>query len=266
MPMEQTDAIVLRTIEFSESSLIVTLMTRDFGKVSGLAKGARRPKSAFEGSLDLLAVCRVVLLRKSSDALDLITESKLQRRFRVAERGQTTLTERLQRLYGGYYVAEMVRHWTDEGDPHPDLFDLTERTIGQIDGDAELATTVTFFELQALRILGLAPRTDRCADCGGEIIAASRVAFGLQAGGVLCTVCAAKHRQTVVIRRAVLERIQSLLEQQPAAPRRIESEIYGELRAVLNRYIKGMLGREPRMQPFLPTRTSDAVSIADTRV
>lgn len=264
MPMEQTDAIVLRTVEFSESSLVVTLLTRDFGKVSGLAKGARRPKSAFEGSLDLLAVCRVVLLRKSSDVLDLITESKLQRRFRVAERGQRTLTERLQRLYAGYYVAEMVRHWTDEGDPHADLYDLTERTIGRIDGDADLATAVTFFELQALRILGLAPRTDRCADCGGEFAAAARVAFGLHAGGVLCSPCAARHRQTVSIRRTVLEKMQSLLDEQATAPRWIESEIYGELRAVLNRYIKGMLGREPRMQSFLPTRTTAPVSTDDT--
>ena len=76
MAAEKTTAIVLRTVEFSETSLIVTLLTRDFGLVSALAKGARRPKGPFEGALDLLAVCRVVLIRKNTDALDLLTESQ----------------------------------------------------------------------------------------------------------------------------------------------------------------------------------------------
>src|SRR5512143_2186053 len=98
MSSEKATAIVLRTVEFSETSLILTLFTREFGKVRGLAKGARRLKSAFESALDLLALCRIVFLRKSSDALDLLTEAKLLRRFRPAGRD-------LLSLYAGYYVA-----------------------------------------------------------------------------------------------------------------------------------------------------------------
>ncbi len=81
MSSEKTLAIVVRVVEFSESSCVVTLFTRDFGKVGALAKGARRPKSSFESALDLLAVCRIVFLHKSSDTLDLLTEAKLERRF-----------------------------------------------------------------------------------------------------------------------------------------------------------------------------------------
>ena len=86
MPSEKTLAIVLRVIDFSESSCVVHLFTRDFGKIGGLAKGARRPKSPFEAALDLLAVCRIVFLHKSSESLDLLTEAKLERRFRAATR------------------------------------------------------------------------------------------------------------------------------------------------------------------------------------
>ena len=82
MPAEKATALVLRVVEWSETSSIVTLLTREFGKVRGLAKGARRPKGPFESALDLLSSCQVVFLRKSSDALDLLTEAKLQRRFR----------------------------------------------------------------------------------------------------------------------------------------------------------------------------------------
>ncbi len=79
---EKTTAVVLRVVDFSESSSVVTLFTSDFGKISGLAKGARKPKGSFESALDLLSLVRVVFLRNSSGTLDLLTEAKLERRFR----------------------------------------------------------------------------------------------------------------------------------------------------------------------------------------
>src|SRR4029078_13060832 len=98
MASEKSRAIVLKVIEFSETSCVLTLFTEDFGKIGALAKGARRPKGPFEGALDLLALVRIVFLHKTSDALDLLTEAKLERRFRSAQRD-------LARLYAAYYVA-----------------------------------------------------------------------------------------------------------------------------------------------------------------
>src|SRR5215469_9956027 len=66
MQPEKALALVLRVVEFSETSSIVTLFSREFGKLRGLAKGARRLKGPFESALDLLALCRIVFLRKSS--------------------------------------------------------------------------------------------------------------------------------------------------------------------------------------------------------
>ena len=87
MSAEKAQALVLRTVEFSETSLVATVFTREFGKVRGLAKGARRLKGPFDNALDLLAAWRIVFLRKSSDALDLLTEAKLERRFRPPGHG-----------------------------------------------------------------------------------------------------------------------------------------------------------------------------------
>src|SRR5690349_23376116 len=115
MASEKTRAIVLKLVEFSETSCVVTLFTEDFGKVRALAKGARRPKGPFESALDLLALCRIVFLRKSSDTLDLLTEAKLERRFRPP-------VGCLGSLYAGYYVAELLGAMTDDYDPHPELF------------------------------------------------------------------------------------------------------------------------------------------------
>ncbi len=122
MSSEKATALVLKVVEFSETSSVVTLFTREFGKIQALAKGARRPKGPFESALDLLALCRIVFLRKSSGALDLLTEAKLERRFRPPG-------DNLSCLYAGYYVAELLSELTDDYDSNPALFDLADQTL-----------------------------------------------------------------------------------------------------------------------------------------
>src|SRR5438876_4852178 len=115
MPAESALALVVRTTDWSETSRIATMFTREFGKVRALAKGGRRLKSNFEVALDLLNVCRIVLLRKSPGSLDLLTEAQVDQRF-PRLRGDLTA------LYPAYYVAELLADCTEDYDPHPALF------------------------------------------------------------------------------------------------------------------------------------------------
>jgi DNA repair protein RecO (recombination protein O) len=244
---EKTLAIVLRLVEFSETSCVVTLYTREFGKVGALAKGARRPKSPFESALDLLALCRIVFLHKSSDALDLLTEAKLERRFRAARKD-------LSHLYAGYYVAELLDALTDEDDPHPDLFDAAERTLAALDNQAELAPLVLRFELTALRVLGHLPSLENCAGCGAPVATDGRVAFGQLAGGVLCSHCRVGQRQVVSVSGPVIDalrvfaRSDETWQSADLAPR-----WRGELRGVMNQYLANLMGRRPKMHSYLGT-------------
>ena len=111
MAAEKSLAIVLKLVPFSESSYIATLYTEDFGKITGMAKGAKRAKSAFSSALDLLSVCRIVFLRKSGDSLDLLTEAKLLQRFidspDLNELGKARLAIR---------IAEVEHHMIDGAD------------------------------------------------------------------------------------------------------------------------------------------------------
>ncbi len=111
MAAEKALALVVRATDWSESSRICTLWTREFGKVRGLAKGGRRLKSNFEVALDLLTVCSIVLLRKSSGGLDLLTEAQVVERF-------PRLRTDLPALYAAYYIAELLADWTEDYDPH----------------------------------------------------------------------------------------------------------------------------------------------------
>jgi DNA repair protein RecO (recombination protein O) len=246
MSSEKSTAIVIRTIEFSETSLVVTLFTREFGKIGALAKGARRLKSPFESALDLLALCRIVFLHKSSDALDLLTEAKLLRRFRPAGRD-------LAGLYAAYYVAELLGELTDEDDPHPELFDLADETLAALAAGESVAKRVVRFELGALRLLGHTPSLSNCAECGAPVPVAGRVAFGLLDGGVLCQECRIGKKQIVLVSAGVLRAMAQLADPDGLAWRRLEIDArsLGELRGLLNHYLTHLLGRKPKMHQYL---------------
>ncbi|HVX63171.1 MAG TPA: DNA repair protein RecO [Pirellulales bacterium] len=247
MSAEKALALVLRVVDFSETSCVVTLFTREFGKVRALAKGARRLKGPFESALDLLAQCRIVFLRKSSESLDLLTEAKLERRFRAADRD-------LSSLYAGYYVAELLNELTDDADPHPELFDVAVETLTALaNGVAPVAALILRFEMMALRLLGHLPSLDACVDCGAEAPTTGRAAFGLLAGGVLCTRCRPGKRQVVSIHAGSLRVMQHFADPQCTLWRKMEIDrsLRGELRGVVNQYLCHLLGRRPRMHGYL---------------
>ncbi|MHC4180385.1 MAG: DNA repair protein RecO [Planctomycetota bacterium] len=246
MPTEKTDAIVLRTVEFSESSLVVTLFSREFGKIGALAKGGRRLKGPFESALDLLALCRIVFLHKSSEALDLLTEAKLLRRFRPAGRD-------LSSLYAGYYVAELLRELTDDCDPHPELFDLADETLEGLAAGEAVPRRVVRFELGTLRLLGHLPSLEQCVECSAAVEATGRVAFGELDGGVLCDKCRMGRKQVTSVSAGALRTMTRLADTDAEAWRRIEigSRTLAEFRGVLNRYVTNLLGRKPRMHRYL---------------
>ena len=258
-----TTAIVLRTVDFSETSLVVTLLTKDLGRVSALAKGARRLKGPFEGSLDLLSVCQIVLIAKPGDNLDLLTESKLRRRFRGGERS-------LSRTNAGFYIAETLRYWLDDDEPHEELFELTLAALGMIDGSGPVAETLLAYDCQCLRLLGHAPSTRRCTVCDVKLNGnRAKIAFSLEGGGVVCDSCRPSQSYLRLVNPRTIDILEGLLqdpsqpypdEQEATGPLplfsllpRITETSYPELRGLVSRVMRHLLNRELRMQPYLPT-------------
>ncbi len=118
-------ALVIKVTDWSETSKIATLWMRDYGKLRVLAKGARRLRSPFEVSLDFFNVCSIVLLRKTTRNLELLTEAQLVERF-------PELRKNLDALYAGYYLAELLDDGMQENDPHPDLWELSLGILRQL--------------------------------------------------------------------------------------------------------------------------------------
>lgn len=182
MPPNPATVIVLRRVPFSETSLVLTLFSREFGKIQGLAKGARRPKSAFEGGFDLLGIYRILFLPRSGESLHLLTEGKLLERFRPEAAG-------VRGLLAAYYLAELLDSFTAEMGPHPELFDLAVETLRRLQSAEKPEWAILGFEVGLLRILGHLGQFDSCTFCGRGIPPAEPARLTETGGGLACLRC-----------------------------------------------------------------------------
>jgi DNA repair protein RecO (recombination protein O) len=245
VPAIRTTALVIRSVDVFDTSRILTIFTRDLGKMSALAKGARRLRSPFQAGLDLLSVCDIVALHKASESLDLLTEAALLERF-------DSLRRDLAALYAGYYVAELLNDLTDHHDPHPKLYDAAVVTLRHL-GDAQLrARRVLRFELACLRELGLMPALESCVHCGTPVAGDGRaVAFGLATGGVLCAGCRPGQPHVTKVSAATLEALRIL-----AAPgdgwRSLDASLsLAPARATVSAVVCHLIGHRPKMMSYL---------------
>ncbi len=253
---EQALALVVRGTDWSETSRISTLFTQQFGKIRALAKGGRRLKSNFEIAFDLLTVCRVVYLRKAHGGLDLLIEAQVQERF-------PALRTNLTALSSGYYIAELLSDGTQDYDPHPKLFDAAIHTLRALPEHAEpsilpagvlVRSPVSAFELVWLEELGYCPRLEECVACGLVLpvpqLAAVRVSFSPEAGGVVCPACQPSVRDKRPLSepgRGAFIALQACVAGTREPFPEFSPQVRAEVRAVLGHTVSTVLGRRPRL-------------------
>ena len=249
MAAEKATALVVRTTDWSETSRIATLWSREFGRLRVLAKGARRLKSNFDSALDLLTVCSIVLLRKSSGNLDLLTEAQIVRRF-------PRLRTDLQALYAGYYVAELLAEWTEDYDPHPVLFDEALATLEDLGnkkrtgaGSAHLMRLARF-ELVMLKELGYSPVLDQCAACSRRVDG-NKLVFDFAAGGVFCAACQPGHRERRPLSAQAWQALQASHQSAEAWKKTWPPNVRAEVRRLIGDYITYLRGKPARLSAYL---------------
>ncbi len=147
--MESTRAILLRRIRYSESSLIITWLTEDHGKLKTIAKGAQRPKSSFAGVLDLFHETEISFARSSRSELHTLREARLLNPHEA-------LRLDYDRLSLAAYFVELLERSTESDHPVPELFDLFGRAIVYLEREPANRRALLHFERELARLLGLA--------------------------------------------------------------------------------------------------------------
>jgi len=162
MPARVSEAFVIQTYPLQESDLIVSFLSRDFGKMRGVARRARRPKSPFGASFQRLSRVRISFFQKEiRELVSIDTCDLLQSQFGLA--GQYEVGVALD------FFAEVSEQILPPAEPNERFFRLTAAVVDQLrsgtPGCCWLA--VTYFALWSLRLSGILPELHVCLECGG---------------------------------------------------------------------------------------------------
>jgi DNA repair protein RecO (recombination protein O) len=177
-----TPAIVLRTVDYGDADRVVTLFTREAGKLAALARGARRSVKRFGAGLGLFGVGEAVLLDKPNAELCGLE------RFDAA-RGFPSLMADVAKVAHGGYGCELVRELTGLRQPDPELFDLLIELFTLLESGPARAETLRIFELKLLQLLGLRPQIDRCVACDRDALGSPGDVLDVRRGGAVCAAC-----------------------------------------------------------------------------
>jgi DNA repair protein RecO len=150
MNLARTTGLVLRTRPLTDTSLIVQWLTRDFGRVATVAKGARRPKSAFRGQLDLFYLADLSFVRSSRSELHTLREVRLL---------ESHPGLRLDMIYvqQASYCAALIEQSAEPDAPLPKVFDNFSNLLRLLPKQPAQPQTIFGFEMKWLQELGLKP-------------------------------------------------------------------------------------------------------------
>ena len=235
----KTEAIVLRSIDYGESDRIVTFYTADYGKVKGIAKGARRSKKRFANTLETFSCLMLLFSRRSYDGLALIEEGTVINHY-------PGIAKDLTKSLLASYMVDITEQFAAEHKKNEELFLQLKGFLELFDLTKISEHLVRFFEMRLLKYAGYEPVLDRCLGCKEPVNNGGVYHFSLKEGGIKCHKCAASGYDTLVLSVGTIkslllgkdmerERLGCLLMSEQAA---LES------RRCLGRFIEYLLGKE----------------------
>jgi DNA repair protein RecO (recombination protein O) len=200
-----TDAILLRAVAYGEADRIVTLLGKSTGRVSALAKGARKSVKRFGGGLGLGAAGRAALRERSSGDL-MALES-----FEVIE-ARIGLGGDLARTAHASYAIELCDRLCGPRHPEPAVYEWLDELLARVEGRGATAERLRVFELGLLERLGIGPSLDTCVSCGrgGDDLGDGIARWHPDRGGVVCQPCARHGAVVTAETRRALARLAGL--------------------------------------------------------
>lgn len=175
----KSEGIVLKEIRFKDTSKILTIFSRRFGKINAIAKGAYRPKSRLTGCTQVFTYSDFTFFKgrnfyhiNQGDIIDSFYD----------------LRENMYRLMYGSYLLELIEYSIVEEESNERLFSLLIKGLDVLSKlDKDFLKFVIAFELKYISFLGYRPYLDKCVVCGNAN--SKKIKFSYRQGGVICSKC-----------------------------------------------------------------------------
>lgn len=185
MSSRHSPCFILRTVDYGERDVIVTLLGRDAGRFAALARSARTSRKRFGGALQPLRMVEAIYTPPTRGDLHTLQELDVSEDY-------PGLEDRLELLSAASYATELVRETWREGEDARAIFELLRQLYAYLprcDDNLDILCLTHHFELSLLNLYGLAPAISLCARCGASADTLPRARFARSGEGLLCEAC-----------------------------------------------------------------------------
>ena len=239
-------AVVLSSIDYGESDKIVTFYTLEFGKIKGIAKGAKRSKKRFVNNLEPFSYIKLLFFQKPGRDLVMLEQADIIGRF------DSLLTD-IDRLAFGSYCLELLNEMTPEGQINQKAFELLLKFLVMLDQGANIRTLVVFFEMRLLSILGYHPHLDMCVVCKNTPTNNKRIFFSSARSGILCFNCRGQEKSLILASPGAIKFLMLAAKTDVDKADRIAMPDWAaeECKKVMDDFLRYQLGKELKSKRFL---------------
>jgi DNA repair protein RecO (recombination protein O) len=182
-----TDAVLLRKIEYGDHDLIISFFTRSRGKITVMAKNAKKSVKRFSGALDLFSVNHIqcTLPKKKKDALTILAKADL-------ENGFADIRYDVKKTAYASFWIELIHFWAQEEKPQQVLYDLLVRSLDMLCSEImEKEVVSLLFQIRFMHESGFSPQIECCQSCetGLDELAQKKIWFDFKEGRLFCKRC-----------------------------------------------------------------------------
>ncbi len=246
MPLKRATGIVIHSFDYGESDRIVTFFTTEYGKIKGIAKGARRSRRRFSNSLDLFCHVRILFFEKEDRSLTRIDQSDVVEFF-------PALSGDISKMGYGSYFIELVDAMTGEREAHRDVFNLLRVFLSTINSMEPMEEMLRIFEIRLLSLLGYRPNLASCTRCRSPFDRLGKIYFVSDRGGIFCDRCCPTNVSFHGLSVGTIKVLEKSVETDLSKIHRLRfsHNSLTESREILPRFIQRHVNRELRSLQFL---------------
>ena len=241
---QSAEGIILRKFYLRETSYILIVFTRNFGKIRGVLKGARDPYPQFAGNFEIFTRCQLLFYKKKNKAMDLITRCETLDFFLPVRKDIERLT------YANYFI-ELIDVVSGDYDVNEELYDVLFESLQLLATRSSAKRVSRIFELKLLKAVGLTPNLEACVGCGAPV--SSGFYFSVKDGGVKCQACRVSGPDRLKVSLGTVNFMKKVIENpiEKVSNIKVSKEVGEETEKILSRLINFHIGRQMKSLKFL---------------
>jgi len=249
MPVFTTPAILLRRLDYGDFDVIITFFTLSRGKLTLIAKSAKKSTRRFAGILELFSILELVANTGRGKGMPVLQEAVLKQPF-------SGIRAHFKKTAYASYWAELINSWMEDNYRQDELYFLFEHVLSELDsGQATEAALNILFQMRFLNLSGHRPHLRACSLCHRELenIQQAKIILDLQRGGILCDNCSNRSASRISLARGTIKQLLWVESGDLAKATRMKfsTPALEESTHFLEEFTCYHLGKQPRSLKFL---------------